>query len=162
MCPRGPLTKNITQNKIKKYKVQNELIKDYILKEEAKWRVTKIKTEIQKLEKEGGINSNAFWEFKKRVDKKWKQKEKPCGMKNKKGEIVTSRNEIKGVFEEFYTELFKVGEENNEETKMDEIIFNTIKIISEKKDKRIKVNTEEITNNINKMKNKATNDKVLE
>ena len=80
-------------------------------------------------------------------------------MKNKKGEIVTSRNEIKGVFEEFYTELFRVDKENNEETKMDEIIFNTIKMISEKNDKRTKVGIEEITNNINKMKNKATNDK---
>ena len=173
---KGYLTESKSKTKVNKYKIQNELIKEYILKEEAKVRAKNVKTEINKLEKEGGINSNAFWEFRKRVDKKWKQKEIPCGMTNNKGEIVTNRNEIREVYKEFYTELFKVKNEDNEEAQMDEIIFNTIKTIAntinekERRDSNMtneiratidrtrKADEKEIAININKMKNKVTMD----
>ena len=42
--------------------------------EEAKIRVNTIENEIAKIEKDGRLNSTAFWEFKKRMDKKGKQK----------------------------------------------------------------------------------------
>ena len=172
---KGYLTETKSKIKLNKYTIQNDLIKEYILKEEAKLRARNVKTEINKLEKEGGINSNAFWEFRKRVDKKWKQKEIPCGMTNNKGEIVTSRNEIREVYKEFYTDLFKVKNEDNQEAQIDEIIFNTIKTIAnrinekEERDNKSdklratinnskKVEEKEIKRNINKMKNKVTTD----
>ena len=60
-------------------------------------------------------------------------------MLNKEGKTVTSKEEIKTVFENFYTELFKTNNEGNDVTReLDEIIFNTIQMID---------NNSNITNN---------------
>ena len=77
-------------------------------------------------------------------------------MQDKNGQIVTTREEIKKVFEEFYMELFKTDKGNE----IDEVIFKTIEAIAgtcENK-KQNKINKEEVQNSINKLKNKSTTD----
>ena len=49
---------------------QIKLIDEYIYKEEKKDNAEKIKTELSKLEKAGGVNSNAFWTFKQQIEPK--------------------------------------------------------------------------------------------
>ena len=77
-------------------------------------------------------------------------------MQDKNGKIVTTKEEIKKVFEDFYTELFS----NDKENELDEVIFKTIQTIADtcknKKENNIKEN--EIQNNINNLKNKLTTD----
>ena len=102
-----------TQTKIMKYRIQNNLIKEYITNEEAKLRDKVIKNEIRNIEEEGGLNSTAFWEFKKRMDKNGKQKESINGMLNKEGKTVTGKDEIKTVFKDFCTGLFKINNGGN-------------------------------------------------
>ena len=100
-----------------KYRIQNNLIKEYITNEEAKLRVKVIKNEIRNIEEEGVQNSTAFWEFKKRMDKNGKQKESINGMLNKEGKTVTGKDEIKTVFKDFYTGLFKINNDGNKATR---------------------------------------------
>ena len=160
---KGYLTEPTTLTNIKKYRVQNNLIKEYIQKEEAKIRANNIDNEIAKIENDGGLNSTAFWEFKKRMDKKGKQKEMVCGMMNKEGKIVNSKEDIKTIYKDFYTELFSVNEGNSDATKNDEIIFNTINIIAKTSNainggENNEITEREIVNNIKKLKNKPTTD----
>ena len=60
----------------------------------------------ERIGKEGKLQTGAFWEFKKKMDKSSSQ-EMPSAMLNKKKEEKTTKQEIKSIFEEFYTELFE-------------------------------------------------------
>ena len=62
-----------TQTNIIKYRVQNELIKEYNTKEEAKLRVKVIMNEIRNIEEEV-LNSIAVCEFKNSIEKRENKK----------------------------------------------------------------------------------------
>ena len=143
-------------------KVQLTLMEEYIWKEEAKNNVKNIEKELEKLKKAGGTNSNAFWEFKKQIEKKNKKEELPKSMKNKEGKVKTEKNEIIKIFEEFYEELFiNIDEESVNSVRakeIREIIFNSIKSLAKMEKTETPITKKEIIETINELKNKNTRD----
>ena len=112
----------------------------------------------------GGLNSNAFWEFKKQMDNSIKKEETISTMINEEGKIETEVKEIKIIFEKFYTNLFKPNktessEEYEESQIMQHIIFESIETIAKhEKNKIQKIQRNEIIKNIKKLKKKNTCD----
>ena len=112
-----------TQENIKKFEVQNKLINEYIEHEQSKMKFKKINEEIRKIESTGGLNSTAFWEFKKQMDS-GKQKEVMNAIRNEDGELQTNKEEIEKVFKQFYTNLFTANNNQKSATdKIEETIF---------------------------------------
>ena len=154
-----------TQENIKKFEVQNKLINEYIEHEQSKMKFKKINEEIRKIESTGGLNSTAFWEFKKQMDS-GKQKEVMNAIRNEDGELQTNKEEIKKVFKQFYTNLFTVNNDQKSITdKIEETIFESIKLMSEKMGKddnnyknENEIKVQEIEDNIKTLKNKHTSD----
>lgn len=143
------------KTKHRMYKIQNQLIKEYIIKETSRLRANRVNNEIRKLEKDKVIGSNAFWEFKKRMDGKRKI-ENVTAMLDKKGNLKTSEQDIRNIFHDFYSSLFETNE-ITEAKEMDNEIFNLIENIkSTKYSEEITIN--EITDCITKIKKKKTKD----
>ena len=80
--------------------IQCKLIDKMIFTEKQKVITNNIRTEIQKLKVGGGINSGAFWEFKKRMEKN-KHREVPTAIIGKDKELKTTKEEIKKEYETF-------------------------------------------------------------
>ena len=86
----------------KLYTIQIKLLKEYIEEEESRIRRNLIYNNIRRIEENGGINSNAFGEFKRRMDKKSDKKETLTAMKKKEGNLETDIEKIKDIFKEFF------------------------------------------------------------
>ena len=73
-----------------------------------RWRLVNqgIIEEINKIDEGGGIESGAFWEFKKRMEGK-KNKEQASAVIGKDKTLKTTTEEIREEFRQFYSELFK-------------------------------------------------------
>ena len=85
--------------------IQCKLIDKMIFTEKQKVITNNISTEIQKLKVGGGINSGAFWEFKKRMEKN-KHRDVLTAIIGKDKELKTTKEEIKKEYENFYSHLF--------------------------------------------------------
>ena len=146
------------------YRAQKKIINRRIEEEEKKIIKENINRNIREIEENGGLNSNAFWDFKKKMDSEKKKIEPITAMINEKGENETDIDKIKEIFKKFYTELFKpnIKENSSEETEaeqMQEIIFDSIVTIAKNEDKiKNKIKKKDIRSNINKLKNKNTCD----
>ena len=163
-CKIEYLSPPTNKEKIAKYKILNQTIKQSIKEEEIRIRKKRIEIEIMRLEKSGKIDSQAFWKFKKRMDKKTTQKESACGMLNDEGIMVTKEEEIKKVYTQFYENLFKPETIDHEIERRNNYLINIIKTLAKHESKKEKnkienqVNKEEIEDKINKLKKKRTND----
>ena len=147
------------------YTTQIKLLKEYIEEEESRIRRNLIYNNIRRIEENGGINSNAFWEFKRRMDKKNDKKETLTAMKNKEGNLETDIEKIKDIFKEFYVELFEPNSKNNtkEEKMSDEvqnILFKSMMVLEENVDESdvVKISREEVENAVMVLKRKQTKD----
>ena len=147
------------------YTTQIKLLKEYIEEEESRTRRNIIYNNIRRIEENGGINSNAFWEFKRRMDKKNDKKETLTAMKNKEGNLETDIEKIKDIFKEFYVELFEPNSKNNtkEEKMSDEvqnILFKSMMVLEENVDESevVKISREEVENAVMVLKRKQTKD----
>jgi len=116
------------EENIKKYIVQNKLINKYIKDEQTKMKLKRINEEIKKIEVNGGLNSMAFWEFKKQMDN-GKQKEIMNAVTDEQGELQTNKEGIEKTFKQFYTKLFIVDNDKNRTMhKIEETIFKSIEL----------------------------------
>ena len=143
-------------------KIQVDLIDEYLREEEARRESEEVDRELEKLKKEG-LNTNAFWEFKKQMERK-KKEELPSAMLDKAGGLKTEKQEILDVYEDFYRELFIQEEEDTELAKqvkeIREIVFESINMMAEIDSNRRKVVTKErVRESINSLKNKNTRDR---
>ena len=138
-----------------RYKIQNQLIKEYISKESNRLRAHKVNNQIRKLEKDKVIGSSAFWEFKKRMDGKRKT-ENITAMIDKEGNLKTSEEDIKEIFTDFYTSLFETNEIEKAK-EMDDNIFKLIQNIKSPKNSEA-ITTKEIKDCLTKIKKKKTKD----
>ena len=68
------------------------------------------------------INGGAFWEVKKRIERK--KEVKSVAIENKEGKRECNTEKIKGVYKEFYETLLKSKEAENEEEREQERIIN--------------------------------------
>ena len=146
--------------KLELYQIQNEIIKKCIREEERKNKKELINKEISRIEKEGGMASEAFWKFKKRMDNKIKQNEIANGMKNKNNVLITDNEEIKGIFSEFYENLFKVEDNDTQATTWNKHMMTMIEKLStfESEQTQQEYTKDEIQEKIKSLKKKRTND----
>ena len=157
-------TKDKNKIRTRKYKIQKNLINEYIEEEEKKTIKDTIDKNIKQVKMNGGLNSNAFWEFKKQMDNSIKKEETISTMINEEGKIETEVEKIKIIFEKFYTNLFKPNktessEEDEESQIMQHIIFESIETIAKHERNKIqKIQRNEIIKNIKKLKKKNTCD----
>ena len=153
------------EENIKKYTVRNKLINKYIKEEQSKMKLKRINEEIKKLEVNGGLNSMAFWEFKKQMDN-GKQKEIMNAVMDEQGELQTNKEGIENTFKEFYTKLFSTDNDKTSTTyRIEETIFKSIELMAEnivkyqsKYKNKNTIEIQEVENNINILKNKHTSD----
>ena len=115
------------------YKIQSELINEFIQKEEKENTQLVIKKNRMKIKNGGRINLSTFWEFKNQMDKD-KNKETVTNISNEKGETENTKEGIGMVFQKFYTNLFKTYEIGNtakqrEVEIMEDILYKSIKTI---------------------------------
>ena len=156
-------TKNIDEKD--KLKGLNIIIDETIIKEEKKVRAQEMTKQINKIKQGGGINSAAFWLFKKQIDNN-KGKELAHAMMDKNEVKKTNIEDIKEIFQEFYETLFtKDNKDESMEKKManeiKEVVFQGIAIIAKREIQNIKndkIRKDEIVKQINKLKNKHTID----
>ena len=150
---------DINLNTKKRYiKKLNELIEKEIKRNNA---TITMKT-AERIGKEGKLQTGAFWEFKKKMDKSSSQ-EMPSAMLNKKKEEKTTKQEIKSIFEEFYTELF---EPTQPTTVMEELCQNITQQVfdhimekaNNDKTPKMEIKEEEIGKAIKGIKNKTSLD----
>ena len=141
------------------------LLNEYIEEEEGRIRRNLIYNNIRSIEENGGINSNAFWDFKRRMDKKNNKKETLTAMKNKEGNLETDIEKIKDIFKDFYVELFEPNNKSNtNEEKMSEevqeILFKSLMVLEENEDgsEVVKISREEVENAVMVLKRKQTKD----
>ena len=143
-------------------KVQLDLIDEYLDKEEAKRKSEEVDRELEKL-RQGGLNSNAFWVFKKQIERRIKKEELPTAMLNRDGELKTEREDILKIYEDFYKELFVGVEEDTELSKqareIREMIFESIARVAEEDKTGVKSITKvKLMECIQGLKNKNTRD----
>ena len=122
--------KEKNKEKIEIIKRRRELIRDHLMGnklKENKRRVLKIANEIKK---EGIFNANAFWDFRRKMNKD--KKIEGRSVNNKEGERQDQPETIKQVYKEYFEELLTVGEANTKEEKeIEEEIDKCIDIMRE-------------------------------
>ena len=121
-----------------------------------------INEEIRKINEGGGIESGAFWEFKKRMEGQ-KNVEQPSAVIGRDKTIKTSREEIREEFQHFYSNLF-TQESISDPTsrKLIDKRIQKIERIAEmsrtRQGGRKGISRQEIEEHIGKVKNKTTVD----
>ena len=107
------------------------------------------------------MHSGTFYEFKRRMDRKAKG-ETPSSMMNADGKEVTTRDEIKEVFEKFYENLFNHDPPSSDIEKKAEVItervFEDILKEAENGERKEQISAETIERSIKKSKNKGSMD----
>ena len=111
---------------------------------------------------EGKLKTGAFWEFKKQMDRSNKA-ETPSTMLDKHNVEKNTKEEIKEIFEDFYSDLFSPPQPSNElENLCHEVTLKVFEDIMEKaeKDKTPKeeITEEEIRKAVKSIKNKTSLD----
>ena len=163
MTQRRTMKKEIARIKTEEGKIQaiNECkeLENKIRSEKHRMINNNITREVQRIEEGGGIESGAFWEFKKKMDGN-KKIELPSAIIGKDKTIKTSKEEIKEEFRQFYNELFTQQQISDKlsrevlETKMRHIERN-----AKTRSSRVKITTGEVEEQMKKLKNKTTMDK---
>lgn len=142
-------------------KMQEKLIDDYIKTEENKINRDRILKTVETINVNGCMNSGAFWEFKKAIDKK-KAVER-CVIRNKDGEKVEKIDEILKVFKTGYENLLKNLEfEDNiigrQASEINDLIHESMKMINSHDAKNDTIDSEVTKNAMKKMSNKNSRD----
>ena len=90
-------------------------LKEQMLDERQQAYFRKLKKNCEEIRKDGKFNSAGFWKVKKRMERR--KDEGQHAVRNKKGELVTSNEEILKAYEEHYEDLLT---KTNRKTKMEE------------------------------------------
>ena len=143
----------------KKNQIQNinSIIENEIKQQRARMTIRMAKD----LQTENQMHSGTFYEFKRRMDRKAKG-ETPSSMMNADGKEVTTRDEIKEVFEKFYENLFNHDPPSSDIEKKAEVItervFEDILKEAENGERKEQISAETIERSIKKSKNKGSMD----
>ena len=143
----------------KKQQIRNiNCIIENELKEKRARTTMKMAKDIQS---ENQLHSGAFYEFKRKIDMKDKG-ETPSSMINSEGTEVSTREEIKEVFEKFYKNLFQHDPPTSDIERKAEIItqkvFEDIMKEAEIPARKEQIKAETIEQSIKKCKNKGSMD----
>ena len=92
-----------------------EELKAQVLEEEKNTYFRKLKKNCEEMRKNGKFSSAGFWKVKKKMESK--KSESQHAVRNMKGELVTSNEEILRAYEKYYEDLLT---KTNERTKLEE------------------------------------------
>ncbi|XP_068205143.1 DNA repair protein RecN-like [Palaemon carinicauda] len=154
---------NGENNEVKRrIKVQESLVDLYIQEEKEKEEGLRIIKQVEEIKTKGGMNSTAFWEFKKKVDRK--NASKCTAIRGKGEEIIEDVEEIKKEYDKFYSDLFKLeNPQNKEETLAEEInnMFDKWLLESDRmrSSKEEKITYQEVEAIVKSLKDKYTTDR---
>ena len=128
-----------------------------------KWKSVNhgIMEEIRKINEGGGIESGAFWEFKKRMEGK-RNEEPPTAIMGKDKTIKTTREEIRDEFRAFYSNLFTQDPITDPISRklVDKRMIKIEKLARNSRQQGCigKITSKEVGEHVNKLKNKTTLD----
>ncbi|XP_068221063.1 uncharacterized protein PF3D7_1120000-like [Palaemon carinicauda] len=154
---------SMENNEVKRrIKVQESLVDLYIQEEKQKEEGLRIIKQVEEIKVKGGMNSTAFWEFKKKVD--GKNASKCTAIRGKDREIIEDVEEIKKEYEKFYSDLFKLENPQSEEETLAEEINNMFdkwlsgsdRVISSKEEK---ITYQEVEAIVKSLRDKYTTDR---
>ena len=94
---------HLDKEEIRILKIRKNLINEYMEKEHWKKNHQHVCEEVNKIKSEGGIDSTAFWELKRRLE--GRKEETAHVVENENGIIVEEKEEILEVYEKFYKNL---------------------------------------------------------
>ena len=142
-------------------KVRYKLLREHIEEEMKAQNTRRIVGTVESLRKNGGgFNEGTFWEFKRKLQKR--KEETITAMKDTNGEMQNDNEKIIQIYQDFYQELFETKKSKTEEEKeAEENVEEKFQTIMNKADHQqpMKVRTDDIENEIKKLKNKKAGDK---
>ena len=112
------------KERIKDLKERREILCKQIEQEEQKKENARLNKIVAEVKKAGGINSNTFWEVRKRLC--GNKGVRPHAMKNKEGVLCEEADEIKQIHKEWFQELLETKEGTTEGEKRSEEIVNLV------------------------------------
>ena len=153
------LKKTANRDEIEILKKRREVIISQIEEEEQKQEFNRINKVVEDVKKAGGVNSNTFWEVRKRICNK--SEEPAHTIVNKNGKLCEDPEEIKLVYSEWYQNLLKTKDGETEmEKEAEEIVeqlWNSMEAIAESQPAR-KTTLEEVEKVVNKLDIKKAKD----
>jgi hypothetical protein len=121
-------------------KVESMLVTDHIEDELRKKHYKNVNMEVDKIKKEGGVDSTVFWELKRRIEGK-RNEETAHMMENEDGDIVEEKKEILEVYKNYYQKLLttKPGETEAEKEaeEITKIAMEAIELLAQGEDPEI-------------------------
>ena len=152
----------IDKENIRISKLRKNLIDEYIEEEDRKKKYQTVTKEIDRIKKEGGVDSTAFWELKKRLE--GQAQETAHTMENENGEIVEEIEEILDVHSSYFEKLLETRpgetEIEKEAEKIVEITMRAIELLSQTEEAE-EPTRDDIKKIIGKLKNKKARDMSL-
>ena len=136
-------------------------IKEEVIQEENERNYRRLKKVCEEIKKNGKIDGGSFWEVKKKLERR--KEENMCAVKNMKGKLVTTKEEICDAYKEYYEDLLTVTskrtktDENKELMRKVETKFNKIMEKGEKQ-QPLQITRNDIENTVKKLKRKKAKD----
>ena len=150
---------NMDKENIRICKLRKNLINEYMEEEQRKKQYLTVSKEINRIKEEGGVDSTAFWNLKKRLE--GRAQETAHSMENEKGEVVEEVEEILEVHSCYFEKLLETRpgetEIEKESEKIVEITMNAIELLAQTEEAE-EPSEEEIRKIIKKLKKKKAKD----
>ena len=150
---------NLSDEKVKILKTRKKLLIQYIEEEDKKRSHNKVTKQVAEIKKEGGLNSTAFWEMKRRV--MGRPHEAGHAIVDEEGNRFEEPEEIKEQHAKYYEQLLQSGKEDAVGYGIEEMIsiaINSIQTLAENTKPR-KITEEEVEKVVAKLKKKKAKDK---
>ena len=149
----------IDKEEIRILKVEKNLIAEHIEREKQKKHHLNVTKQIEQIKTEGGVDSTAFWELKRRIE--GRTSETAHSIENEEGQLVEEKEEILEVYEKYYQNLLetKAGktEVEKETEKIVDITMKAIEIIALQEEPE-RIEEETVEKIVNGLKNKKSRD----
>ena len=153
------LKKTNDKEEIRKLRERKNIIKQQIEEEEHKKENARINKIVEEIKKGGGVNSNTFWEVRRKLC--GRPDEKAHAMMNREGKMCEEPEEIKKIYMEWFQELLTTREgESKTEKQAEEIVemvWKSMEAIAKKQPPRI-TSREEVQDIVKKLDPKKAKD----
>ena len=161
LISRKIMEKKTTKGEKTLLKMQKTLIDEHIWTEMMTRKKTLIDKTVESVKQDGGVDSNTFWEVRKRI--MGKKSEEKHAIRDENGEIKTDEIEIKTVYERYFCKLLGEksrceGKQGKETEEMVERIINSMETVAKCR-KSKPVDGEVVKQVIGKLKKRKSSDR---
>ena len=153
------LKKKLSNKQVKELKERRNFLSKCIEEEEQIKERTRINKIVEEVKKGGGINSNVFWEVRRKLC--GRTEDKAHAMINNKGQLCDKPEEIKAIHADWFKELLttRKGETKIERQAEEivEMVWKSMEVIAEKQPPRV-TTREEVAEIVKKLDPKKAKD----